>query len=414
MQYHFYVEFGNDVKISIKFRKDAVRWYANNESLITSGFYNLTITNKIIIKISKTFIIDSYKIRNNYVVNSLEEIFDKIEFFFNSENDIVDDKNIYKSYSKKQLITALKQSKIENEIILKNQNNEIENIFNKLGRISWDENYNYEETDFDSSNSVYSDIYNAIVLIQDDIKEILRKRDKLIITAQESEKLKTAFLANMSHEIRTPLNSIIGFSDILGELIKDEKQKSFIKIINDSGIHLLSLINNIIDASKMQSGTFSLHITNFDLNLIINEVISGLSIVKPDINIEKEIINSEMIIIADETRLKQIFINLLNNAIKFTDKGSISIGYKINNDELQLFVKDSGVGIPENELSNIFERFKQVDNKSTRLNVGSGLGLTITKKLVELHGGKIWVKSKENVGSTFYFTLPNAIKKGFN
>ena len=404
-KYHFYIRFEDDFKMSIKFRKDAIKWYANNYNIITSGFYNLSLTNRIIIRIAKT-LIDTSVIKSNFIINNLNEIFTTIENYSQTSNNVIDSKNNYKLYSKKQLIKALTQSENEKAFILKNQQEEINKLFNKLGRISWDENYNFNENDFDISNSEFSELNNAIIVIQNDIKEILQKRDDLILKAEESEKLKSAFLANMSHEIRTPMNSIIGFSDILNKLIKDEKQKGFLDIIISSSTHLLNVINNIIDMSKIQSGTYSLYYSEFDISALIKEVINELKILKPTININFN--NNKLEISADKTRLKQVFINLLNNAIKYTNKGSISIEFNIEKENILFSVKDTGIGIPDNEIESIFNRFRQANSSKSlnSINNGAGLGLTISKKLIELHNGKIWVESEENVGSTFYFTLP--------
>ncbi|NWJ51233.1 MAG: hypothetical protein HXX14_10240 [Bacteroidetes bacterium] len=234
--------------------------------------------------------------------------------------------------------------------------------------------------------------------------------------AEESDKLKMAFLSNMSHEIRTPMNAIIGFSEMLEYPdITDEDKSDFIYQIRSNGKLLLNLINDILDLSKIEAGQLEITASEFDLNKILHDIYLNFENEKTVKNkneiaiiLEKPTNTSTVIINSDEYRFKQILFNLMGNALKFTEKGSITLGYQIKNKCVELYVKDTGIGIPSDKLELVFQRFRQVDDSNTRTFGGAGLGLTITKNLVEAMGGKIWVESKEKTGSQFYFTIPLA------
>ncbi len=230
--------------------------------------------------------------------------------------------------------------------------------------------------------------------------------------AEQSDKLKSAFLANMSHEIRTPMNGILGFSQLLRQTNDPEEINEFLNILDDNGHHLLSLINDIIDLSKIEVGMISLNKREFSLNHLFSEIfdffkkeekiISG----KITLTMHEELEGPESIIIADNTRMKQVLINLLSNALKFTHKGHVEAGYSLHEKELLFFVKDTGVGIDPEQQKVIFDRFMQVVVNHQPKHEGAGLGLAITKAFVNLMGGKIWVESIPDKGSVFYFTIP--------
>ena len=240
--------------------------------------------------------------------------------------------------------------------------------------------------------------------------ELLKAKEK----AEESDRLKTAFLANLSHEIRTPLNAIIGFSDILRSNVMNEQQRNdYFSIIEQSSHTLLKLIDDIIDVAKIEANHIRIIPHEFDLTDLMNELyltFTGearlfengveLKLTVPD--------KKEFLIFADATRVKQVLSNLLQNAIKFTQKGSIEFGYVIGRDSktIEFFVRDTGIGIPKEKQKVIFNRFRQVDDSTTREFGGTGLGLWISKSLVELMNGNIYVESKVGSGSTFYFVLP--------
>lgn len=247
-----------------------------------------------------------------------------------------------------------------------------------------------------------------------DITENKKAEAELIaalIRAEESDRLKSAFLANMSHEIRTPMNSILGFLELLKEpgLSGDEQQK-YISIIEKSGDRMLNTINDIVEITKLETCQVSVTISEVSISQQFEEL---RSFFKPEVEkkglqyFSKDILpESEFIIKTDMTKLFEICSNLINNAIKYTDNGSIEIGCKKRNNFIEFFVKDTGIGIAKDRHQTIFDRFVQADQGQARLYEGSGLGLSISKAYVELLGGEIWVESEEGEGSVFYFTIP--------
>ncbi len=233
--------------------------------------------------------------------------------------------------------------------------------------------------------------------------------------AEESDRLKSVFLANMSHEIRTPMNGIMGFAQMLQEKeFPRDKQKKFLDIIHSSTEHLLNIINDLVDVSKIEAGQMTLNIQTFCLNDVMKELYSVYthelkSQEKKHIqfNLHKALDDRNSYIDSDPSRFRQIMDNLLNNAIKSTHHGWVEFGYEFaSEDRLLFFVRDSGVGIPEEQQDKIFERFRQADDTTSKEYKGTGLGLTISKNLAELLGGQMSMDSTEGKGSTFYFTLP--------
>ncbi|WP_052402937.1 ATP-binding protein [Methanococcoides methylutens] len=259
----------------------------------------------------------------------------------------------------------------------------------------------------------------AILSISRDITERKNVEHALLeakTNAEASNNLKSEFLANMSHELRTPLNSIIGFSDVLlyndEDLLNDE-QIRFITNISKSGKHLLSLINDILDLSKIEAGKADLHYEVFIFLDMLNDVISIVSPLAQQKNLHLDtIIESDNFCInADKLKLKQIIFNLVTNAIKFTPKGgSVIIRVEKNTDLLVIKVEDTGIGIPKSAQYDLFKPFTQVDSASNRQFEGTGLGLSLVKKLVNMHGGNVWVESEPGVGSTFGFSVPLSLE----
>ncbi len=241
-------------------------------------------------------------------------------------------------------------------------------------------------------------------------EEIIIAREK----AEKSDNLKSIFLTNMSHDLRTPMNAIIGFAELLKEdgILKTDKQE-YLDLISRNGENLLNLINDIIDISKIEAGKIKSKIAKCPLNLLLNELEKNFNQIKTlkgnsDVKIffDKTNIIDDLIIHTDPFRLKQILSNLIGNAIKFTNEGFIEFSYKLlPNRFLEFYVKDTGIGISKKDLPAIFNRYEQV-KPSDSPEVGTGLGLAITNSLVKLLGGKPHVESKENEGSTFYFTIP--------
>jgi PAS domain S-box-containing protein len=256
-------------------------------------------------------------------------------------------------------------------------------------------------------------IFKDVTELKEIETELKNARDK----AQESDHLKTSFLANMSHEIRTPMNGIIGFANLLRDPdITDEQKDLYLKHINLSSNQLLHIIDDIIDISKIESGQLKISNKPVKINDILDEIYSSYfhrirgdapGQKKINLNLEKGNKSTGFTIVADDYRLRQIFNNVLSNAIKFTHEGHISFGYTIkNNRYIEFFVSDSGTGIPADKMEIIFDRFGQVTDKKSYQPSGTGLGLPISRNLVRLMGGEMWVESTEGKGTKVFFTLP--------
>jgi len=247
---------------------------------------------------------------------------------------------------------------------------------------------------------------------------------KALEHAKESDRLKSAFLANMSHEIRTPMNGILGFAELLKEHdLTGEQQQDYIRIIEKSGTRMLNIINDIVDISKIESGQMEVSITEMN----VNEQIEYLYVLfkleaerkRLEFSFKNNLPAKEAIIITDREKFFAILSNLVKNAIKYTDSGSIEFGCSSlrpaqgeasspsGQVELEFFVKDTGIGIPIDRQEAIFDRFIQAETKDIQARQGAGLGLSIAKAYAEMLGGKIWVESEPGVGSAFYFTVPS-------
>jgi len=244
-------------------------------------------------------------------------------------------------------------------------------------------------------------------------QELVKEKEK----AQASEKAKHQFLANMSHEIRTPMNAIKGMTDILMRRSPKEDQREYLNGIKQSSDSLLVIINDILDISKIEAGKVELEKETFSINELAHNVhtIMQFKAEEKGLALVKDIPADEIFVQGDSTRLRQILINLIGNAIKFTEKGLVTttikseqVGDKLN---LHFTVSDTGIGIDQNSIDKIFESFEQAYSDTTRKFGGTGLGLSISKKLVELHGGKIWVESEKGKGSQFHFIIPYAISE---
>ncbi len=245
-------------------------------------------------------------------------------------------------------------------------------------------------------------------------KELIKAKEH----AEESDRLKSAFLANMSHEIRTPMNGILGFAGLLKEPeLSGEQQQEYIGIIEKSGERMLNIINDIVSISKIESGTSETYISDTIINAQTDYVYNVLKLDAEKKNLTITLRNGlpdiESIIKTDSEKLIGILSNLVKNAIKFTDGGTIEFGYKLKKNgapgapkDLEFYIKDTGIGIPKDRHEAIFERFIQADIHDKMARQGAGLGLAISRAYVEMLGGKIWVQSELNIGSTFYFTIP--------
>ena len=286
-------------------------------------------------------------------------------------------------------------------VILRDENGKMRSVLSRIFDITEREHAEYElKNKMDEIESINKELSETNV-------ELILAKEK----AEESDRLKSTFLTNMSHEIRTPMNGILGFTELLKEpLLTIEEQKEFIQIIQISGARMLNTINGIVDISKIESGLVSIDIKETYLN---KKIEFTYKFFKPEA--EKKglrllfmngLPTNEAIIYTDNEKVYGILTNLIRNAIKFTFDGSIEFGYEKREKFIEFFVKDTGIGISENQKEIIFERFRQGDESHTRSCEGSGLGLSIAKSYVEMLGGRIWLESEVGLGSTFYFTLP--------
>ncbi len=234
------------------------------------------------------------------------------------------------------------------------------------------------------------------------------------LKAEESDRLKSSFLANLSHEIRTPMNAINGFTDLLiNTKVEDEERLEYLKVIEKSGKNLVLIIDDLIEISKIESHQVTPNLTSLNLETCITELYETIKITIPKSKaIEFRVIDNlhavKQNIIADEVKLKQVLVNLVNNAIKFTDKGHVAFGYEVDEQNARIVFKiqDTGIGIDKDKHQYVFDRFKRVDSELSVKAGGLGLGLAISKAYVEMMGGTITLESKVNVGSTFSFSIP--------
>ncbi|MDD2490589.1 MAG: ATP-binding protein [Bacteroidales bacterium] len=236
---------------------------------------------------------------------------------------------------------------------------------------------------------------------------IIQSLKEAKLKAEESDKLKSSFLANMSHEIRTPMNGIMGFANLLLEEVEDPEHKEYLQIITKSAERLLATINDVLDISRIEAGQVVISKCEFDLNELLVELHGFFKANSSKIDLRLSLESQEPYLIStDKIKLNQIITNLLGNAIKFTIDGYVEIGYTKGISNFTVYVRDTGIGIPEDKLDAVFDRFVQAHTTSDNEFEGTGLGLSISKLFAELLGGRIWVKSKLGEGSTFFLTLP--------
>lgn len=262
----------------------------------------------------------------------------------------------------------------------------------------------------------------GLTISVNDITDQYTAREEMVKAkerAEESDMLKSAFLANMSHEIRTPMNGILGFSNLLKKKnLPNEMQDKYINLINANGEMLVRIIDDIIDLSKIESGQLHIVETDFNLNSMLDELYKLFTKFAAKFNkshisiVLNKPVDGELMILSDQVRLKQVLLNLGENALKFSLEGRIEIGYELKDSHIHFYVNDTGIGIPYEKQHLIFDRFLQLDYSPSREYGGTGLGLTISKCLVEMMAGNIWVESKPDEGSQFYLNIPKKLTLG--
>ena len=274
-----------------------------------------------------------------------------------------------------------------------------------------------DENAFDESD------VKILVFVSDQISisiERKKKEEKLLFAlekATESDRLKSAFLATISHELRTPLNAVIGFSDLINKSLPIEDVYDYATIINSSGIHLLNIVEDLFDITLIESGETKISKKEIEINSFLNDINKITIAEQNKLNKNNIILNlivpktdEKLVLYTDSSKLKQIFSNLLKNALKFTHTGQINYGFSIEDIQgksyCKFYVQDTGIGISKDKHEIIFNIFRQIDDSHTRTYEGTGIGLSISKKLTELLGGNLWLESEEGIGSTFHFTIP--------
>ncbi len=245
-------------------------------------------------------------------------------------------------------------------------------------------------------------------------ERLLAEQAAIVARLRELDHLKSSFLANMSHELRTPLNSILGFADVMlmgldGPLT--DQMENDLGLINKNGQHLLSLINDVLDMAKIEAGKMNLTIETFDLREVLHEVADIIGPLARDKSLSLQIESDraeDLSLEADRVCVRQVMINLVNNAIKFAATGGVTITATRNDDWLKIAVHDTGMGIPPDQIDTVFEEFRQIDTSTTRKAGGTGLGLPISRRLIEMHDGRLWVESTgvPGEGATFHIELP--------
>jgi len=310
----------------------------------------------------------------------------------------------------------------KNEIINQNLNNivtilqndgEILKAINETWQNSETQEINNYKCDHDGEVSwrnfkiIKVETGEIVILFEDITKDVISK-EKL----EQTDKYKSMFLSNMSHEIRSPINSIVGFSDMLHDVKNnEEKLNEYIDIIKNSSVSLMKIIDDVLDFSKIEAGKLEINKKNFDLNETIEEIfLTNKNKIGSGVELKLSIPPRGIKLLNDEYRFRQIFHNLISNAIKFTKNGTIEIGYVKKEEFIEFFVKDTGQGITKEDQDQLFNRFLQ--SKNNKSNLGHGLGLSISMELVSLMGGEMWVESDYGDGSEFYFSLPNNRKIG--
>lgn len=302
---------------------------------------------------------------------------------------------------------------LENELarVKAERDKNVQNAIVSLVNSTWDEEAEVEM--FDDETNPFSDLHATVKMVRLDLAEMYENEIKLRKKAEESDRLKSSFLANISHELRTPMNAIMGFTDLLS-MNSDESSSDYeyLNLIKESSNHLLKLINDLINLSKIDSGNFEIKYSYQNIEELVTDVCNNFTREVREKQGRVQLFTSGdpslsgYLVKTDDLRLKQVLINLIGNALKFTQEGFVKIDYKLVENQLVFVVSDSGIGISSEAQQKIFDRFMQADSTLSRQFGGTGLGLAITKNIVELMNGQIWVESSLGSGSSFTFNLP--------
>jgi signal transduction histidine kinase len=279
-----------------------------------------------------------------------------------------------------------------------------------------DLNHRLEIKTGDELQALAEEFNRMTAQLQESYANLEQKVEERTQQLEIASKHKSQFLANMSHELRTPLNAILGYTelildDIYGEV--PEKVREVLERVQKSGQHLLGLINAVLDLSKIEAGQLTLSVSDYSLSDVIYTAVASVESLATEKHLQLIVEVSLDLPVGqgDERRLAQVLLNLLGNAIKFTDAGKVNVRATAAEDAFLVAVSDSGPGISDEDQAKIFEEFQQADSSSTKQKGGSGLGLSIAKHIVEMHGGRIWVESRLGKGSTFWFTLPVHVER---
>ena len=272
------------------------------------------------------------------------------------------------------------------------------------------------ETLGEEFNQMTTRLQESYAHLEEKVKARTRELSDAFQQLEIANKHKSEFLANMSHELRTPLNAILGYTELIVDKIYGdvpEKIQDVLVRVGENGRHLLSLINDVLDLSKIEAGRLTLSLNDYSMQDLVQTVITSVESLSAEKNLvlRKEVPSDLVTGKGDEQRIAQVFLNLVGNAIKFTDEGKVCIEVTTSNRSFLVSVSDTGPGLSEDDQQGIFEEFHQVDGSSTREKGGTGLGLSISKKIVEMHGGSIWVESTLGKGSIFFFTLPIRVEQ---
>ncbi len=266
-----------------------------------------------------------------------------------------------------------------------------------------------------STVAVYTDI-SDLKQHETELSKLVEELEVARDNAMEADRVKSKFLANMSHELRTPLNAILGYTELILDNIYGDvpgKIQEVLERLEKNGRHLLNLINDVLDFSKIEAGQLNLSLHEYSMTEVVHTVLTSVEALAMEKNLDLKAAVPEDLTkgIGDEQRIVQVLLNLLGNAVKFTDEGEVRVEVTVSNETFLLSVSDTGPGLSEADQRMIFEEFHQADGSSTRKKGGTGLGLAIAKRIVEMHGGRLWVKSTLGKGSTFYFTLPVRVER---